>query len=179
MASKAERYQLARDSVLLDLGADGADGAGQAYSDYAVLLEILPDAIIVHLDDGHIVYANATGANLFGAAGPDDLIGRLSSTLVPPETSEAVQKICQVVLRTGETSEFDSLFLARLDEKRIEVSGQCGPFIWNGSGALITIYRNLSAQKKVEEDFQMRLQDLEMNKLLLERSGSEYAALAE
>ena len=56
---------MARDSVPPD---SGAGGASPASSDYAELLEILPDSIIVHQIAGRIVYANAAGASLFGAA---------------------------------------------------------------------------------------------------------------
>ncbi len=63
---------------------DGADERPALGERYHRLVELAPDAILIH-DGERIVMANAAAARLAGASHPDQLVGRpVDAFLTPP-----------------------------------------------------------------------------------------------
>ena len=59
---------------------------------YRGLVELAPDAIMVHDHQARIVYINAAGAQLFGADTPDQILGTLATSYVPPDMRGTVER---------------------------------------------------------------------------------------
>ncbi|HWI56711.1 MAG TPA: PAS domain-containing protein, partial [Bacillota bacterium] len=58
---------------------------------YRKLLELAPDAVLVH-QDGRVAYANAAALRLFGSHGVEDLLGRGFLDFVHPEDRAALSR---------------------------------------------------------------------------------------
>ena len=87
---------------------------------YRSLVELSPDAITVY-SEGEIVYANTAGAELFGASGSEELIGRRALDLVHPDYRETVKSRVKHVLETGEPAPLLEEKYLRLDGSVLEV----------------------------------------------------------
>ena len=54
------------------------------------LVEIAPEAMMVHGADRKIVYINPAGVRLFGATSVDQIIGTLATSLIHPDSCQSV-----------------------------------------------------------------------------------------
>ena len=62
------------------------------------LVEIAPDAMLVHGIDRKIVYMNPAGVRLFGATSVDQITGALATSLIHPEARQSVSNEIDGVL---------------------------------------------------------------------------------
>ena len=58
---------------------------------YRNLVEISPDAVILHRE-GTIIYVNPAAVSLFGAAKPEEIVGKPVFELIQPECRETVRE---------------------------------------------------------------------------------------
>jgi len=73
---------------------------------YRVLAENSDDVILLLGEDLRIRYANATGARYLQCA-PSEMVGRLLSSVFPPECTDQYDELASRVLSTGETQAAD------------------------------------------------------------------------
>ena len=97
---------------------------------YRRLVEMSPDAIVVH-QQGRYVYINPAGTELFGAADPQDIIGRRVLELVHPDFYEVVKRRVEFA-NEGKIANVMEVKILRLDGKAAAVEASAVP--WNTRG---------------------------------------------
>ena len=117
---------------------------------YHTLIDLSPEAIIFHIK-GKIIYANKAAANLFGSKDETEIIGKKLSRFVPKGHKKVIhqkvkcdqlQTICEPILITGKKKNGEEIYLEAL----------AGKIPYGGGEAVQVIIRNITQQKKSEEE---------------------------
>jgi two-component system sporulation sensor kinase A len=108
---------------------------------YRQLVESSPDGMVVHRD-GHILYTNPSGAELFGTTHQQHMIGRSVQDLLEPEPQHVPSET---------KSEFTEQKVLRLDGQSIQVETTETPLMYQGKPAVQLMMRDISERKHVEE----------------------------
>lgn len=112
---------------------------------YRRLVDLAPDAMLVHDADREIVYINPAGARLFGAASPDQVIGAISTSFIHPSDRTAVGRVIDRV--------FDGHVPTRTstEQRRLRLDGtdyfadvSATAIEWNGRPAVLVVVRDVS-----------------------------------
>ena len=130
----------------------------QAEERYRELVELSPNAILVHCD-GRIVFANTATSRLLGAAQPADLLGRSVYDFVHPDHRDfARERVVRIVQH--------QLTLGAMEMKYVRMDGSVGHmevsssyFLYEGRPAVQAIARDVS-ERKVAEQKIIRLSNL-------------------
>jgi PAS domain S-box-containing protein len=130
---------------------------------YRNLVELSPDAILIHLDRA-IVFANPTAAALVGVGSPDELIGRPILDLVRADARYLVAANIELDLR-GKDTPLTTLEVLRDDGATIPVQGRGAAIPFDGRPAVQVVLRDVSAEMRSAE--------------ALQRSEAEYRHLVE
>ncbi len=134
---------------------------------YRNLVELSPDAILIHRD-GTIVFANRAAAALVGVAGPEDLVGRPVLALVHPETRDRVEANIETDLQ-GEESPVTTLELLRDDGTPVPVQGRGALIPFGGRPAVQVALRDVTEEKRAEEALREYTENLRRSNEDLER----------
>ncbi len=129
----------------------GLDNCIEANSDgwYEALVQLMPDALYI-VQEGYLVFANAAGVRLLGAAGPDDIIGLPISELLHADSlSDANFRMAQMD-RTGQPAAPTEQKYLRLDGTVVDVEVHSCPFSYGGKPAVRVISRDLTDRKAAE-----------------------------
>jgi PAS domain S-box-containing protein len=119
------------------------------------IVEISPDAIIVHRD-GVIDFVNNAGVKMIGASSRAELIGKSVFYRIPPAYREAMaERIGR--LQHGEFPASVEIKLTRLDDTEIDCEVLSVPFKRGDHFAVQVIARDITRRKRGEEE-QSRLQ---------------------
>ncbi len=115
---------------------------------YRGLVELSPDAVLVHRD-WQIVYANAAAVHLYGAASADQLCGKHILDLVHPADRNIVwERVHQE--QTGCTTPNRELRHRRLDGQDVPVETTAAPIEWQGKPAVQVIVRDITERKRAD-----------------------------
>jgi len=117
---------------------------------YRRLLEISFDAITIH-QAGKLVAINDSGARLYGAASPEELIGTPILDFIHPEYLEAVQARMRQTRGEGKEVPLIEEKSLRLDKTSIDVEVAAVPISYQGQPAIQAVVRNISRRKRAEE----------------------------
>ncbi|MDD5543721.1 MAG: PAS domain S-box protein [Acidobacteriia bacterium] len=145
----------------------------ESESRYRTLVELSPDAILVHVD-GKVVFANAASVRLFGANDSRALLGRSILDLVHPDTRALVEQRIQLLLEKRRAVPTVEEKLQTLQGKPIEAEVSAVPFVYQGKAAVQVIAHDISARKRSEQ--QLHLQSTALNSaanaiVIADRSG--------
>ena len=116
---------------------------------FRTLVEWSPEAVVVHVKDC-IVYANPAAVQLFGAASPQDLLGRRMAQLLHPESLALAHQRARYVSETGERVGLVALRFFRLDGTLIDVEVQGTPIQFDGVKAVHTVLNDITGRKLAE-----------------------------
>lgn len=116
---------------------------------YRRLVEFSPDAIAVH-SGGKLVYVNAAGVKMVGAASAKDLLNKSMMELVHPASREMAAERARMVLRDGVASQRVEEKFLRLDGSSLDVEVTSLPFTYQGQPAAQVIVHDITAHKQVE-----------------------------
>lgn len=116
---------------------------------YRSLVELSPDVIAVH-SEGEVVYANTAAAELFGASGPEGLIGREALDFVHPDYREAVTARVISVLEGKPAPLLEEKYI-RLDGSVLDVEVAGAPVHYLGKPGIQVVLRDVSERKRAEE----------------------------
>jgi PAS domain S-box-containing protein len=119
------------------------------------IVEISPDAIIVHRD-GVIDFVNNAGMNMIGAATKSELIGKSVFYRIPPAYREVMAERIDK-LQHGEFPPPVEIKLTRLDDTEIDCEVLSVPFKRGDHFAVQVIARDITRRKQAEQE-QSRLQ---------------------
>jgi PAS domain S-box-containing protein len=136
---------------------------------YRTLVEMSPDAIIIH-QEGRIIYANPAANRNLGASHPEDLIGRGLFDLIHPDFHVEVRKNIQEDLKGDETPATE-VQMIRLDNTSITVEGKGKRIFMEGKPAIQVVLRDITERKIAEQ----RLQEYAEN---LKRSNEDLQIFA-
>jgi two-component system sporulation sensor kinase A len=122
---------------------------------YQRIVEISPDAILVHRD-GVIDFVNNAGVEMIGAHSKDELIGKSVFYRIPPAYREAMaERVGR--LQQGEFPPPIEIKLTRLDGSEIDCEVLSVPFGRGDHTAVQVIARDITRRKLAEQE-QTRLQ---------------------
>ena len=117
---------------------------------YRSLVELSPEAVFVQ-QGGIIKYINRSGANTFGAASPEELIGRPARELIHPDFHKAVESQIKNVDNEFVTLPSQELKYVRLDQRVIDVEATGAYIEYSGKPALLSVIRDITERKQAEE----------------------------
>ncbi len=117
------------------------DGEGR----YRRLVELVPDGIAIH-DGERVVFVNARGARLLGAAGPQELLGRPISDFVHPDSRAGVGERTRLVMEGEELPPVEERLL-RLDGSPLDAEIAAIPFNHLGRPAALVVFRDVAERK--------------------------------
>jgi PAS domain S-box-containing protein len=125
---------------------------------YRKLVEISPDAVLLHRD-GKIIYVNPAAVRLAGAGCSDELIGKDILDVVAPEDRDSVHTNIARDL-AGETTPPMELRILRVDKKPVMVEGRGVSTFIDGRPAVLVAINDITdryqaglALKKSEERY--------------------------
>ncbi len=114
------------------------------------LLEISPDAVILHRD-GKIIYANTAAHTLIGASHPEEMIGKSVLDFIEPSSRDTVKANIRKDLG-GEFSPHTELQMLRLDGTPVTVEGRGVRTLIDGKPAVLVALRNITERKLADEN---------------------------
>lgn len=126
------------------------DALRQSEERYRHLVDLSPVAIFVNLR-GKFAFVNAEALALFGAATPEDMVGKEVLDFVGPEHREIVQARIRSMIE-GEAASVPLLqesFL-RLDGSRIDAEVAASRITYQGEVALLVVFRDITERIKSE-----------------------------
>ncbi len=116
---------------------------------YRRLVEILPDGVVIH-SGGIIRWVNQAALKLIGAEAPEQLTGLRAIDLVHPDYRQiAMQRIQRALQRDEPAPAIEEKFL-RLDGTAIDVEVDAIAFNHEGQPAMLTVVRDISVRKQME-----------------------------
>ena len=135
-----------RDSQFLTKHRDAMQESEKSYRDLA---ELSPDGILVHTN-GISVFANASMARILGAKHPDEVIGRDSIELIPPEHREQI-RARRKLASAGENLELAETQYIRIDGSRTSVERAVKFITWRGRPSYLLLVRDINERLKIQK----------------------------
>lgn len=120
---------------------------------YQSLVDMMPDAIIVH-SDGKIVFANPAAVKLIRPKNADDLLGMNPLDLVHPEYRAVVEDRIQLREKEGTSLPALEEKFIRMDGKVIDVEVTGTPFVFEDKPATQLIIRDITDRKEREREME-------------------------
>jgi PAS domain S-box-containing protein len=116
---------------------------------YRKLVEISPDAVILHRD-GKILYVNPAARILMGALHPEEMVGKPVIDFIEPKFRDTVSKNIRKDL-DGELSPHTELRMRRLDGTSVPVEGRGVKTLIDGKPAVLVAIRDITERTQAEE----------------------------
>jgi diguanylate cyclase (GGDEF)-like protein/PAS domain S-box-containing protein len=117
---------------------------------YRQLLEHSPYPMCVHAD-GYVVYVNPAGVKGIAANSADDVVGRLITDFVDPDSIVPMLTRIAGLHEEGDSSEAAEAVMRCLDGSPLNVEVVSSLTNWNGRPAHQVVFRDLTMQKAAEE----------------------------
>ncbi len=117
---------------------------------YRQLVEMSPDAIVVH-QDGHIIFANRQMAELVGAGGPEDLIGSRVLDFVEEADHPRVRQQSTALAAGSGASLPVEIRVRHLGGQLLHVETRAALIVDRGRPATLVVARDSSQRKLAEE----------------------------
>ena len=140
---------MALETAISDLEAEAA-ALQESEIRYRSLVELSPNAILVHVE-GSIVFANVAAMQLFGAAGPEQLIGTPVLDRVHADSRAGVLRRVRDLRLVGAEVPAAEERLVRLDGTPIEVEISASAVIYQGHPAIQAVARDITERKLAAE----------------------------
>ena len=117
---------------------------------YRKLVELLPDAVVVHRD-GRLAYVNPAAVRLMRASGPDDLVGRPVLDIVHPDFRDVVRERVRDEIDLGlDAPPIEERFI-RCDGTEVDVEVAATAVTYEGRRAGIVVVRDVTERKRADE----------------------------
>lgn len=125
------------------------DALRESEDRYRKLVEISPDAVLIH-QDGKIIFVNPAALHLLGASNPDEITGKNAFDFIQPEFRNPVSKNIEKDL-TGDISNPMELSMTRLDGTLVIVEGRGVRTFIEGRPAVQVAIRDITERKKADD----------------------------
>ncbi|MFT5439883.1 MAG: PAS domain S-box-containing protein, partial [Alphaproteobacteria bacterium] len=113
---------------------------------YRGLVELAPDALLVHDGDGLIVYINAAGARLFGANRPEQIIGTLASRYIYPDEGNVDDCDVHAIIDQDTPSTILEQRRQKLDGTSYIADVSVAEIQWDGKPAALVVVHDVSSR---------------------------------
>lgn len=138
-----------------------ADELSDSEERYRNMARILPDGVVIH-SEGIIVYANEAAHRIIRAEYPGQLIGFKVLDFVHPDYRElVVKRINNGVHKQVKGEPVEEIFQT-FDGTGINVSVTAIPFTYSGKPAMLTVFNDITEQKRDEEKIKNLLAEKEL-----------------
>tara|TARA_R110000868_G_scaffold10313_14_gene50658 strand:- start:27326 stop:30124 length:2799 start_codon:yes stop_codon:yes gene_type:complete len=115
---------------------------------YRSLVEISPDAVYLHRNF-ELVFVNAAGADMFGAADPEELIGQDLNRFIDPSDHPLARQRYESLLK-GVPQPRQEFLMRRLDGSNFHVRSSMTPITWKGDAAVMIIAHDITERREIE-----------------------------
>ncbi|MBN1674264.1 MAG: PAS domain S-box protein [Kiritimatiellae bacterium] len=112
-----------------------------------LLLDGIPESVLVHDENGNILHINEVGARRLESS-PDELVGRNIAEFVTPENAKTLPRNIRRVLQDG-SARFETTYVAP-SGARIEVEVNERLIEFAGRQAILNVGRDVTARKEAE-----------------------------
>jgi PAS domain S-box-containing protein len=129
---------------------EAEDALRQSEERYRTLIELSPEALVVHRD-GKIRYVNPAAVRLWGAKTQDQLVGKEMLDLVHPDYRVAAKSRIQAVEKFGASIPLTEVKHVRLDGEVIDVEVTGMPFTFRGETGVQAIVRDVTDRRRGRE----------------------------
>ena len=117
---------------------------------YRRLVELSPEAIVVH-SEGKFVYVNPAAERLWGASGPEELIGRNILDVVHPDYQDIVKRRVRDIEELGSSTALNEQKHIKLNGEVIDVEVAGIPFLFRGQPAVQAVMRDITERQRGRE----------------------------
>ena len=121
----------------------------QSEQRYRDLVELSPQAIVVH-SGGNVVYVNPAGMRLYGAKGPEELVGRAILDLVHPEYRTVIAERIRRVFEQRVQTPMAEAKILRLDGHAVDVEATANRITYDGMPAVQVILGDITERNQAE-----------------------------
>ncbi len=128
----------------------GAGNGDDAF--YRNLVDLLPDAVFISDHERRFVLINPTGAQLFGAASPDEIIGRQTRDFIFPESRVVLDRHIHDIYHGKKQKVLLELRRRRLDGSEFYAETAAVAAEWNGKPAMLVVIRDITERKRAERE---------------------------
>ncbi|MFQ5330175.1 MAG: PAS domain S-box protein [Thermodesulfobacteriota bacterium] len=118
---------------------------------YRYLVDISPEPIGIH-NEGRWVYVNPASVDLFGASGPEEILGKPILNFVHPDYRGIVKERVRNELEEGEPAPLVEEKLIRLDGTEIWAEVTAIPITYEEKPASMVLARDITKRKLAEEE---------------------------
>jgi two-component system cell cycle sensor histidine kinase/response regulator CckA len=115
------------------------------------LIEFSPDAMFINREN-KIVFVNPPCLKLFGASGPEQVLGKSVFDFIHPDYHAVVKERVRL-MQMGEAVPLIEEKIVRLDGKLVDVEISASPFLEDGVTAIQVMCRDISERKKLEAQY--------------------------
>lgn len=136
-------------------------------SRYRQLVELSPDAIVVH-SGGKIIFLNPTAAKMVGAGSPEEMLGKPIWNFVHPKDQRVAAERIKTIIEKKKAVPFIEETFFRLDGTSFVAEVASTVFIQDGKLAVQTCIRDLTERRKAEEKLRHAMERLEQSNKELE-----------
>ncbi len=117
---------------------------------YRRLVELSPDAIVIHCDN-KLVYANSACIKLFGGTSLKDGFGKSIYDFIHPDYHQLIRERVARLYEQKEETQLTEVKMLRLDGKTIDVELAGSPMRYLGRPAAQVIMRDITQRKQAEK----------------------------
>jgi PAS domain S-box-containing protein len=117
---------------------------------YHQLIELSPDAILVYRDN-QVDFVNSAALKLFGASGPEQLVGKSYSDILSPDCHAVVAERIRAALEEGKPAPAMEENIIRLDGTTRSTEVTTAPFTDERGKALLVDLRDVTERKRATE----------------------------
>ncbi|MDV2480710.1 PAS domain S-box protein [Methanoculleus sp. Wushi-C6] len=139
---------------------------------YRTLVELMPEGVVVHRNDGTIVYVNPAGVRIAGGKGPEDFVGRSLDRFVHPDYQGPVTQKIRRLLQEGTSIPVFEQMLLTVEGRTIWVEVTAAPILYDGRPSIMVVFHDISERKQAQEALQRRSTELSMLNRLIGVSAS-------
>lgn len=123
----------------------------ESEAQFRILIEGGPEAVLV-IEGGVLVYLNTAAARLFGAPGPEALLGKEFTSFVAPEYHAVVLERIRLLKENGGAAPLLELEYLRQDGARIPVETAAVIIRNAGRDRIVVFVRDIAARKQAEKN---------------------------
>lgn len=127
---------------------------------YRLLVELSPVAVFVH-SHGAVLFANAAGATMLGAAHADELTGKSFLDFIHPEHRHGLAMRAGQIEQAGQPRHQEETQFVAADGRTLYAEVSSAPITYRGQAARLVIVRDISRRRQAETELAERSRLLE------------------